>query len=109
MGEQLPPEAPEIVVEHLPDEERRRKLDDLKPFKMRLSSADGEKLIGNYEKLAQFNKELRKKYGAAVVQRCELLHFAIGSTLSPEDINNTFFDFTGEDSVEKYLRENYPE
>ena len=100
MNEQIP-EAPEIVVEHLSRDAVGRKLDELSRFR--------GKLIMD-EKFIEFTRELEKRYGADIVGRCELFHFVVGSGFQQGYVEKeTFFDFTGEDSIEKYLSDNYPE
>lgn len=54
-----------------------------------------------YEKLVEFGQGLRKRYSDA--ESYELFHFLIGSSYDKEDVPN--FDFTGDDSIEKFLRE----
>ncbi|MEK7616232.1 MAG: hypothetical protein AAB420_03450 [Patescibacteria group bacterium] len=100
MNEQIP-EAPELIVEHLSREAVEQKLKKLSKFRGKL---------GMDNKFVDFTRALEGKYGSTVVRRCELLHFVSGSGFAPEyNIEKeTFFDFAGEESIEKYLRDNYP-
>ncbi|MEK7582938.1 MAG: hypothetical protein AAB483_00835 [Patescibacteria group bacterium] len=88
---------PEIAVEHLSPEERTRKLIELQPFK--------DRAMGHDKASGEFFGRLRDKYDEEIINRCSLFHFALGSTLYSEDLSDSFFDFTGDDSVEKFLRE----
>lgn len=105
MNERMPDKEPEMVVEHPSLGERKRKLAELMPLKAKLYSD-----IDEYLKLSDFKEVLVRKYGNKFLDHCELLHFLMGSTPDPEDARkNMFFDFVGDDSVEKYLRDRYPE
>lgn len=103
--------ATEILVEHFPRKEAERKLAELTPFKAQLNSIDGglEAIIQRQESFTQFIKGLEAKYGAKFLNYCEMSHFIRGSSLAEGALENTFFDFTGDDSIEKYLRDNFPE
>ena len=112
MREQKPdlPGREKIVFVHLSREETERRLDALRPFKARLQSFAGgfEIAQGRMGPFEKFLKGLREKYGHGM-DYCEVQHFIGGSTIKPENLKNTFFDFVGDDSIEKYLRDNYPE
>ena len=107
MSESEPPQlerersAPEIAVENLSFEEREKKLAELRPFKSRMW-VDRK---GKYEVMREFINRLMKKYDFAVYSKCELFHFISGGTVMPKDRPDTFFDFTGDDSVERFIRE----
>lgn len=95
------PEAPEMIVEHLSRKEIEYKFVELSKFRSVLAMND---------KFVDFIGELESRYGANIVRRCELFHFVSGSGLMPGYAEKeTFFDFTGDDSIEKYLRDNFSE
>ena len=94
-------DEPEVAVEHLSRDQVEQKLNELSRFR--------SKLVMDYQ-FVNFVHELEKKYGAQFVRRSELFHFVSGSNLRPGYAEKeTFFDFAGEDSIEKYLRDNFPE
>lgn len=57
--------------------------------------------MGTHEKIAIFGNSLRGKYGKDEVRKCVMFHVLIGSS-GYDDIVK-FFDFPGDDSIEKFI------
>ncbi|KND52131.1 MAG: hypothetical protein AB198_02395 [Parcubacteria bacterium C7867-003] len=57
--------------------------------------------LDRYEVLVEFANKLKEKYPDHLDY--ELFHFLVGSTIRPETPPK-YFDFPGEDSIEKFLR-----
>ncbi len=58
--------------------------------------------IDDYEKMVEFGRGLRQKYSD--VENYELFHLLIGSSPKTGDNAPTEFDLKGEDSIEKFIR-----
>ncbi|TSC70367.1 MAG: hypothetical protein CEO12_391 [Parcubacteria group bacterium Gr01-1014_46] len=69
---------------------------ELKELRARAHNKD---MMGFYERMLEFVGRVESKYPDC--RSYELFHLLIGST----PLNPTKFDFPGEDSIEKFLRE----
>ncbi len=63
--------------------------------------SDKKRVENNYDKIVKFCKNLEKKYGKLECLKYLTYHLVIGST--PKKEQTQFFDFEGEDSIEKFL------
>ena len=98
--------------------------DSLERFANSFQEHSKEKLWGEYQRLREkfknahtsflknrkihqefdnFLSELEARKGLGKSNSCVAFHVAAGSTLEPEDMEGRFFDFDGDNSIEKFL------
>lgn len=89
-------------IENTPDNNQQTALDRVKA-KMAII-AERENILDQHEQLVAFAKYLQNKYPNA--RDYLLFHTLIGSTPRPGH-GNALVDFPGEDSIEKFVLENF--